>query len=137
MKVTATEGEPTVFFVESRTVQCDKCARKFANNPKAIKGQTCPHCTRGTLKSIFPHKVDIANFFPVGECQCRGFQINPQEHNNLPKRKELERMTQAQRLLLSDEEQERLRCPHIKAARNFALNRELWAHEKKRLTNGK
>jgi hypothetical protein len=136
MKVVPIEGEHTCFSVQSRTLQCNKCFRKFTDNPKTVLNQRCPACKTGLIKTTFPHKVDIAHFFPVGECACKGFQIHEQKDMKTSRRKELESMPLSKRLLLSFEEQERLRCPHIKAARNFALNRDIWHFEKQRLKAG-
>jgi len=128
VKVSPIEGEPTCFIVESRTFQCDYCAKMFPANVKLIVGQTCSHCNDGILKRTIPHKVDVSRLFPVGECACKGFQLQ--------RRKVVVGMKPSVRLQLSFYEQERLRCVHIKAARCFCLNRELWKSELERLKSG-
>lgn len=125
--VTPIESEPTVFSVASRTLQCPNCSRHVKETEEVQVASPCSKC--GTpLKRMLPHRVDIAINFPIGDCRCwHGIKL---AQTTL-------RMTTKQRMALSYEEQEQLRCYHIKAARNFALNRDVSQFEKLRLTAGK
>lgn len=127
MRVMPIIGEDTVCMVESRSLQCPRCTRRFSGNGKLMLGDPCPHCApHATLKRMLPHRVDVARIFPIGQCGCwHATKLNP---GAIPPLK---------RLQLTHEEQEALRCAHIKLARGFILNRELSRHEKKRLAAGR
>jgi len=117
-------GEDTVFLVESRSLQCPKCTRRFGGNGKLTLGDPCPFCVESIVKRMIPHRVDVARMFPIGQCGC---------WHAAKLKKQIEQLTLRQRAALTYEEQEKLRCHHIKLARSFALNREMWRYEKKRL----
>jgi hypothetical protein len=128
MKVTPMEGSPTVFMVESRSLQCTRCARRFNQRDQkkfgGLKpGDACPRCC-GTLKRVLPYQCDLSEDFPIGRCAC----IDGMNRNSRARR-----LTQAERLALDDEAQDQYRCRHLRAARSFALNRELAHFERERL----
>ena len=128
MTITPVNGEPTCFMVSSRTLQCPHCTKRIGANRKKflVPGDPCPNC--GTqLKRVMPHKVDTAFLFPIGQCAC---------WHGVTLAKKAGEMTQAQRSKLSRGEQDALRCEHLKAARNFLLNKEMAHYELKRLKNG-
>jgi DNA-directed RNA polymerase subunit RPC12/RpoP len=124
--VTPVEGEPTVFLVVSRSVQCVECTRKFSK--RRIQNGTCPACGSRQVRQMLPHKVDIATLFPIGVCAC---------WHGAGLRTEAERLTASRLLALSREEQEQFRCWHLKEARAFALNRDLSHFERDRLNGRK
>lgn len=127
MRVMPIIGEDTVFLVESRSLQCPRCTRHFSGKGKLMVGDPCPHCAPNAIvKRMLPHRVDIACIFPIGQCGCwHATKLNPAA------------IPLSKRLAMTHEEQEALRCFHIKLARGFALNRELSRGEKIRLANGR
>ena len=128
MKVMPVNGSPTLFDVESRTVQCPQCSRKYSPTRRVVllPGDSCPSCG-AAVKRMLPHRVDAAMILPIGKCGCwQGHRLA----------KEAERLTLKQRLALSCREQEALRCEHLRCARNFLLNREMGWYEIERLKNG-
>lgn len=117
--VKAIPGEPTGFWVESNSLQCIKCSRLYNKLQRKLHvGGPCPHegCD-GTLDLRF-HKVDIANWNQNGECSCEYFQIKL--------------APVLSRLPLPDQGAGLHRCHHIRAAREFALDVSLRAHERDR-----
>ena len=117
---------PTRYFVESSSLECVKC-RHVVSRSKATAADPCAKCG-GKLDVIFRH-VDMADLQPVGKCDCPDFDYH--------KRSKLERMRERERRGLCFEEQDRWRCQHIRAARNFALNETVAAHEAERLRDAK
>jgi len=79
------------------------------------------------LAQVLPYHVDIAENFPIGRCSCV---------DGLNKNAATRLLTAAQRMNLDDIEQDGYRCRHLRAARSFALNRDLAHFEKDRLKNG-
>lgn len=123
MKVTPYKDEPHTFLVEGRTLVCSNAGLsgsecRFRSVSKRRKaGDQCPRCKRrGAVGSLVPrqHLVDTSALDANGWCACEEFDYDY--------RPEVERMTLEERL------QKRLRCPHILAAREFDLDRELLRH---------
>lgn len=130
MTVKPINGSPTQFFVSSRSLQCPRCTRRFDERQRVKRnlelGDGCPDC--GTaLAQVLPYQVDLAETFPIGRCPCV---------DGVNKNATARKLTQAARLELDDEQQDKLRCRHLRAARSFCLNREMSHFEKDRLKNG-
>lgn len=125
MKVTPVEGSPTCFLVESRSVQCPNCTRKY-NHRQAKPGDMCKHCG-AELKRLLPYHVDVAELFPIGRCACPQGGVKAALARKCPL---------SLRLKMHWAEQDALRCDHLKEARNYMLNKELSHFEKDRLKNG-
>lgn len=128
IRVVNEPGSPTLYHVESSSVECVKCGRHVSRS-KASAGEVCGHndCT-GKLDVLF-YKVDLAEFLPVGRCSCPHFDFRI--------RKELQSMSPKALLALSFEEQESKRCQHLNAARCVRLNSSLIAFEAERLTKAR
>ena len=125
MKVSPLQGQPTCFSVESRSLQCPQCTRKF-NHRRATHGDACKFCGVA-LKQVLPYHVDVAELFPIGRCACVQGSVKAATARKLPL---------AVRLELGRAEQDAMRCEHLKEARCFFLNRELAQFERERLKNG-
>lgn len=130
LRVKAIPGEPTRFWVESWTLECPQCSAKFNRRTRhrllaryedvphsgyLYIGDPCPKCG-GELDCRF-HVVDIANYNGVGECGC--------EYHQMKLGPELRKLSLAQRGGSGD----KYRCSHVKAARDFALDVALAAHD--------
>lgn len=130
MRILPCHGEPTRFFAESRTLECPLCKQLFPRKKwLSLKvGSPCPFCgpTVGALDVRF-HLVDTAKFFPIGECACEAWQMAKKYG------KTVRRMKPKDREALAWDEQEALRCDHIKAARSYSLNLSIKQHEDHRL----
>lgn len=119
MKVKPIDREPTRFFVEGKTLVCSNAnldrqigcqfiAKSSAKNPLSA-GDPCPKC--GNLDGVLvprTHLVDIAAYNGNGKCACEFFDFRL--------RPKVEAMNRAQR------QEVRLRCGHIFAARDHALD---------------
>lgn len=134
MKVIQVEGEPTTFLVEGRTILCPN---RRLDQPKGCQfklwprttgkrrkveyqaGDRCPQC--GAVLETSMHRVELHSLTANGRCSCEYFDYRL--------RKKVEDMPPSERLLT------RLRCPHIMAAREFALDRELLVFEKHQRQN--
>ncbi len=118
LRVIKIEGEATRFYVESQTLQCvnAQCSKLFnrRRRPDLWIGQACPKCDVGTLDVRF-HVVDLSCFNLNGECSCEyfAFSLGPK----------------VSRLQPVDQGAGAHRCSHIEAARGFALDVSLRAHE--------
>lgn len=119
--------EPTIYLVESKSVQCSVCHRvrpkwkkmKYDHAtgyhvlirlPKNQPGCRCPYrggCT-GTLKQRVPHRVDITMYGGHGGCGCEQFEhwLGPELSKTHPST-----------WLLG-----RFRCCHIEQARPYSLD---------------
>ena len=118
-------GSPTMWFVEGRSVRCinPKCNREFSRETNVPRnpGDPWPKC-RSLIEEVW-HTVDEAGLIPIGECDCKGFQLHPK------RRLSVKNMTPAQRWEMSYQQQEEARCHHIKAVRNQSHNDTLRAHD--------
>jgi hypothetical protein len=129
LRVKAIPGEPTRFWVESGTLQCTdpQCGKMYNRRTRhrLVPGQAhptdylhigdpCPACGTGTLDVRF-HVVDISDYSYNASCSCEFFEFCL--------RPELTRM------LPSEQGAGKHRCSHIIAARDFALDVALHAHE--------
>jgi hypothetical protein len=106
----------------------------------AVHGDPCPTCSNSALDEYgeegdanhsgrtpgklvrSEHLVDLANFFPIGQCACEHFQfrLKPQIEEIPP------RLLQAIGQVAAD----KLRCTHIFAARHHALDRTIYFHQR-------
>lgn len=135
MKVSQVHGEPTRFCVESATLQCAKCGRQFNRRETRYRSLQidgdCPRPECGAEEALRErhHLVDLACYHPVGQCSC--------EHFAMRLVKEVERLSPRELENLTHNEQERLRCTHIAAARQYALNLTVAQHERERLKGRK
>jgi hypothetical protein len=155
LRVKACPGSPTVFFSESSELECvrPECGKLYKRVPPELVyfslrqrsflramglwdrvdrrlkdlegyaskfrvGDLCKKCGVGTLDVRF-HTVDIAAYGLNGGCGCEYFLFSL--------RKELEGAGRDERLAGAH------RCQHIDAARDFALDLSLRAHEHERL----
>lgn len=116
-------GEPTRFWVQSSSLVCQSCEKTFSRlqskNAKLIPGDPCPRCG-GKLKTRY-HLVDIACFWPLGQCSC--------EHWSFRLKGEIEALPPSAFGKLTQREADKLRCSHIEAARTCALNIAIRSHE--------
>jgi hypothetical protein len=129
LRVMAIVGESTRFHVESNTLQCTdpQCGKMFNRRTRhrLVPGQAhptdylhigdpCPACGTGTLDVRF-HVVDIEDYSCNASCSCEFFEfcLRPQLSRMLP----------------SEQGMGKHRCSHIIAARDFALDIALKAHE--------
>lgn len=145
MKVFLISGEPTRFRVESSSLECCKCGALFsrleAKHGSLRVGSECPACRRsaeaqrppsgepaGTL-DVRLHLVDLAEFHPVGRCTCEhyAYRLGPEAAKLTPY--DLEGLTQQQARAL--------RCSHIEAARQAAIDLAVGAHERQRGNAGR
>ena len=115
------KGEPTVYFVESNSLECLDQARRVSmgaeryphlfsrlKHPALRVGGPCPRC-QGQLDVRF-HTVDIGAYSGNGCCSCEFFQMSP------------EMQARVSRMSPAEQAMGRCRCSHIKAARDFALD---------------
>jgi hypothetical protein len=118
LRVRTCQNEPTRFFVESNSLSCcnPECSKTFNRHqhPGIHIGDKCPRCG-GQLDLRF-HTVEISEFNGTGFCSCEyfTFRLAP----------ELKLLSPQQRI----EKGDLLRCSHIKAARDFALDLALHLH---------
>lgn len=130
MKVQQVAGEPTRFLVESATLECAKCGRHFNRRETRYKllqeDGDCPSpgCAAEEALRMRWHLVDVACFQPIGQCSC--------EHFSFTLAREVEKLSPAALSRLTHNEQERLRCTHIAAARQHALTLTIRQHEQQR-----
>lgn len=124
MRVLKIESEPTRFFVESNSLQCVGCGKLFSKlkRPELHVSFKCPACGRGILDLRF-HTVDIADNEGNGQCSCEFFEftMRPKLAGMLP----------------NERREGKCRCSHIAAARNFALDVALFAHDQEQHKNAK
>jgi hypothetical protein len=125
LRVKAIPGERTRFWVESGTLICVQCSKTFNRRTRHRLmeggsetvylhiGDPCPKCN-GTLDVRF-HVVDISEWNGNGSCGCEYFQISL-----APK---------LSRMPLPEQGGGTMRCAHIRAARDFALDVAIKAHE--------
>lgn len=127
LRVKPVPGEATRFWVEGNTIQCvvPECAAQFSRKRRSDLGigSKCPKCGGGKLDVRF-HTVDLSGFAPAGHCSCEHFEFNLQ-----PK---LCRMSPQERT----QHAASLRCSHIGAARDFAMDLVVAAHEANQGTRG-
>lgn len=145
MRVLPVKGEPTRYWVESNSLQCSSCDTLFSRleprHKSLSEGSPCPRCLNpgprppsegprepGQLRTRY-HLVDIACYWPVGECSCEHFQYRLKA--------ELAKMSPAELRTASQRRAAALRCSHIEAARNAALDVTVHAHERERLAAGR
>jgi hypothetical protein len=125
MKVEQIPGEPTRYYVESSSLECDRCkktqSRRETNKRHLDEGDACPTCRQGVLKTRW-HLVDLAAYRPIGQCSCEHFSYRLQANLSKISPSELYKMTQG--------EAARLRCTHIEAARALALDLTVNQHVK-------
>lgn len=116
-----------MWFVEGTSVRCNKCAKKFKRDAKKRQaaGYDCPNCRVGELETVW-HMVDEAHNLPIGACDCEDFTCR--------KGPLLKGKTTKQLFALSFEEQEELRCKHIRIARNQSHNDTLRSHLQEQTT---
>lgn len=132
MRVYQVQGEPTRFHVESTSLECPGCKKLFPrtdlkNRSLRVGGQ-CPACGTGTLDIRF-HLVDLACWRPVGQCSCEHFQFRLKQ--------KVELVSPATLKAMSHNEAEALRCSHIRAARDYALDLTVDQHERERNPSGR
>ena len=144
MFVRQVNGEPTRFYVESSSLECPTCAALYSRldpkNNQLHVGSECPKCRKriaaertptgdkaGTL-DIRLHLVDVAVNHPVGRCSC--------EHWNFTLGPKVAKLTRADLEALTQGQARALRCSHIEAARQAALDIAIGCHERER-GNGK
>ena len=147
MRVYQIPGEPTRYHVESTSLECPGCKKLFSRHEREPKhlivGDRCPVCVQETIAN-FPdavgipeeialkiptldvrfHLVDLACFRPIGQCSCEHFSFRLQAQLNKLSPSYLRTMTQG--------EANKLRCTHIMAARELALDTTVEAHERNR-----
>ena len=123
MRVIQVAQEPTRMWVESSSLSCQNCEKIFSRlqtkYAKLVPGDECPKCG-GKLKTRF-HLVDIATNPPIGTCTCEHFAFRLGPESMTLSRWDRQRLTQRQ---LSD-----LRCVHLDAARQVALDITIRSHE--------
>lgn len=139
MRVFSVTGEPTRFHVESTALQCIECNATFSRHEPKHKllrvGDKCPACAKrlidewgddekAPLLDVRFHLVDLAEFRPIGRCSCEHFAFRLQAQLNKLSPSALRAMTQG--------EANKLRCTHIMAARELALDTTVEAHERHR-----
>jgi hypothetical protein len=135
MRVYSVVGEPTRYHVESTSLQCAKCNKTFGRHDPRFKylviGDECPSCfehLKGDEKcptlDVRFHLVDLSEFRPIGRCTCEHFAFRLQAQLNKLSPSNLRAMTQG--------EANKLRCTHIMAARELALDTTVEAHEQHR-----
>lgn len=109
----------TQFLVASRSLQCPRCTRRFdARKRERLSldvGSQCPDCG-AVLKQVLGYQNDLVENFPIGRCACPA---------GVNRNSEARKLTTVQRVALDDIGQDKLRCPHLRAARSFALNQRL------------
>lgn len=131
------KGEPTVFCVESNSLECINPECRAPNGErryltrrdnhwiyrkgkfildKPRVGDGCPKC-KAPL-DLFFYSVDIAAFNCNGSCNCMYFtcDLGPK----------------VSRASLEEQGAGKYRCSHIEAARDFALDVSLHSHERTR-----
>lgn len=128
LRVKAIPGEPTRFWVESGTLQCTdpQCGKSYNRRTRhrLIPGQAhptdylhigdaCPAC--GSTLDVRFHVCDLAAFNNNGQCGCEFFSFV--------------HAPALARMLPSEQGAGRCRCSHLEAARSFALDVALKAHE--------
>lgn len=133
LRVKAIPGESTRFWVESNTLICSnaQCSKLYTRRERhrLVPGQaypteylhigdSCPKC--GQMLDVRFHTVDIAANHYAGQCSCEFWScvIGPKLSRMLPS----EQTAAAKKLMDS----------HIAAARDFALDVALHAHEHER-----
>jgi hypothetical protein len=120
--ITAENGR---FMVEGESLSCDRCEYTVPiKRSKLSLGDECPRCTKGHLE-VTHHLVDIVLFDGIGDCQCEGFCKHHDEVLGGSQRQRLTLMSPKQRQALRGGDEDRYRCKHIKAARNFELNTQI------------
>ncbi len=72
-------GSPTLFFVESESLECDGCKRILSprnkNNLEAMVGAPCGECS-GVVRRCEPYQVDISLYGGIGKCPCTSWNVN-------------------------------------------------------------
>lgn len=130
LRVYQMANEPTRFHVESTSLECVACKKLFtrleAKNAQLRVGGACPACGQGQLDVRF-HLVDVAACSPVGQCTC--------EHWQFRVRANLSKLSPHDRITMTQSEAKRLRCSHIEAARQHALDLTIRQHEAGRLVH--
>lgn len=138
LRVKAIPGEATRYWVESNSLQCVSAAcghllnRRWRHVPfdatgaklpprRHEVGDPCPRC--GSALDLRFHVVDIASYGYSGQCSCEFFQYSCE-----PK---------VARLPKDQQGAGEFRCHHIRAARDFALDVALHAHNAERYWNAK
>ena len=129
LRVMAIVGESTRFHVESNTLQCTdpQCGKMYNRRTRhrLVPGQAhptdylhigdpCPACGTGTLDVRF-HVCDLESYNCNGGCSCEFFSFV--------------HAPALSRMLPSEQGAGRCRCSHLEAARSFALDVALKAHE--------
>ncbi len=145
LRVIKKDGEPTVFFVESRSLECTVCNRLYDRRERSDLhvGSPCERCAKAAVRKAAErgnwveyremlnrhdapkidlryHRVDIASYGAVGQCVCEYFIYTLE-----PK---LCRMPERDQRESGD----KYRCQHIKSARSYALELALHLHETER-----
>lgn len=153
LKVRAIPGEPTCFFCESNELICDnpQCSKLYRRLPasyvqfssrqkdflralglwnkverhlkqleqsfalKHREGDACAKCGQGKLR-LREHKVDISEYGFSGWCSCEYFEFTCAP--------ELAKLSRSQQGAGTH------RCQHVWAARDFALDLSIMAHER-------
>jgi len=131
MRVMQIEGEPTRYHVESSSLECVVCGRNFTRRDpknKALRiGGPCPKCAEegkeATLDTKF-HLVDLSSYFPIGQCSCEHFQFRLLAN--------ISKLAPSVLRIMSKGEASKLRCTHIEAAREEALDKTIYHHEEHR-----
>lgn len=130
MRVIPVPGEPTRYRVESNSLECTKreCGKLYTRRNRHLLapgdrstsaylfvGDPCPKC--GSRLDLRFHLVDIASFNRNGQCDCEYFScgLGPKVAALLPEH----------------QAEGRHRCAHIAAARDFALDLSLTAHQRR------
>jgi hypothetical protein len=139
MRVYNVEGEPTRYHVESTSLQCLGCNKTFGRHDPRFKylavGDKCPVCSvkmieqwgddeKAPALDVRFHLVDLAEFRPIGRCTCEHFAFRLQA--------QLSKLSPANLRSMTQGEANKLRCTHIMAARELALDTTVEAHERHR-----
>jgi hypothetical protein len=125
LRVIKEDGSPTRFFVESNCLQCGnpQCGKLFNKYLKQglHAGMKCPKCKTGMMDHRF-HLVDLAFYNNHGKCSCEYFMYD--------------REPKVSRETPVEQSMGKWRCQHIDAARDFALDVALRAHERENQKKG-
>ena len=132
MKVFKFRDKASWWWVESQSLECLGCFKLFARTETRysalVAGDRCPKACGGTLAVQF-HECGVAALWPVGSCSCRGFTMakRPKLGGKTPLQY-LRNMTQEQRRGLSHQRRYELRCVHLWAAFEAAMELTTFGH---------
>lgn len=134
MKVFKVKDKASWWWVESQSLECVKCKKLFSRSETRyadlLAGGACPKVCGGTLDIRF-HICGLAAMRPVGTCSCEGFTMSKRKHfGGKTPLQFLRDMTQEQRDNTTHRQRRELRCIHLDAAREAALELAVYAHDR-------